>query len=179
MGSERTERLAETDHWEEIFALRDRQREQLKDSLQVISVDELPLESNRQGLMRWYLHPSITDTAVTTMMFFEQEILPGSRSGRLKYQGGQVMLILEGSGYSTIDGVKHHWEAGDLLNFPLRSAGITVQHFNTDPKVTAKFIAAEMNLFACTTVDRGSGFEQLENAPEYRKPAKRETESHG
>jgi len=39
--------------------------------------------------------------------------------------------------------------------------------FNPDPNVTAKFIAAEMNWFDCTSVDRGSGFEQLEDAPEY------------
>jgi hypothetical protein len=28
-------------------------------------------------------------------------------------------------------------------------------------------LAVEPNLFACTSVDRGSGFEQLEDAPEY------------
>jgi hypothetical protein len=42
-----------------------------------------------------------------------------------------------------------------------------VQHFNPDANVTAKFVAAEMNWFDCTSVDRGSGFEQLEDAPEY------------
>jgi len=30
------------------------------------------------------------------------------------------------------------------------------------------FVAAEPNLLACTSVDRGSGFEQIEDAPEYR-----------
>jgi len=50
---------------------------------------------------------------------------------------------------------------------PLRADGIVVQHFNTDPHKPARFVAAEPNWLECTTVDRGSGFEQLEDAPEY------------
>jgi gentisate 1,2-dioxygenase len=166
---ERKERLAKVNHWDELLALRDRQREQTKNAIQVVKEAELPLEVNRQGLMRWYLHPSIKDTALSVMLFFQQEIPPGSRSGRLKFQGGQVMMILEGKGYTTIDGVKHHWQAGDVVNLPLRSDGIIVQHFNTDPDNPAKFIAAEPNWVEATTVDRGSGFEQLEDAPEYKR----------
>jgi len=163
----RKERLAKTNLWDELFAMRDLQREQRKDSLQVIREEELPLENNRQGLMRWYLHPSITDTALSTLVFFEQEIPPGSRSGRIKFQGGQVMMIVEGKGHTLLDGVKYEWKAGDIVNLPLRQRGIIVQHFNDDPEITAKFVAAEPNFFACTTVDRGSGFEQLEDSPDY------------
>jgi hypothetical protein len=68
-----------------------------------------------------------------------------------------------------LDGVKHSWSKDDVLNLPIRGPGIVVQHFNTDPKNLAKFVAVEPNWFACTTVDRGSGFEQLEDAPEYQK----------
>lgn len=169
MSTERTERLAETNFWDEIFALRDQQRADRGNGLQIVRESELPLEVNRQGLMRWYMHPSIKDTAVSTMLFFEQEIPPGSRSGRLKFQGGQVMMILEGAGYTMLNGVKHTWEAGDVLNLPIPSEGIVIQHFNPDPNVTAKFVAAEMNWLDCAGVDRGCGFEQLEDAPEYRR----------
>lgn len=169
MSTERTERLAETNFWDEILALRDRQRAERGNGLQIVREAELPLEVNRQGLMRWYMHPSIKDTAVSTMLFFEQEIPPGSRTGRLKFQGGQVMMILEGSGYTMLNGVKHSWEAGDVLNLPIPPDGIIVQHFNPDPNVTAKFVAAEMNWLDCASVDRGCGFEQLEDAPEYRR----------
>jgi hypothetical protein len=79
------------------------------------------------------------------------------------------MLILEGTGYTVIDGVKYPWKAGDLVSLPLRADGIIVQHFNTDPAKPAKFIATEANWFESTTVDRGCGFEQLEDAPEYRQ----------
>jgi hypothetical protein len=169
MSDERKERLAATNFWDELLAMRDRQREQRKNGLQVIKRSALPQEVNRQGLMRWYLHPMITDTLLSTHVFFEQEIPPGSRSGRLKFQGEQVMYIVEGRGHTLIDGVKHPWKAGDVVNLPLRKNGIIVQHVNDDPDKPAIFVATEPNLYACASVDRGSGFEQLQDAPEYRR----------
>ena len=166
MSSDRYERLAETNFWDQLLALRDQQRAQKQTAIQVVKGSKIPPEVNRQGVMRWYMHPAITDTILMTHLFFEQEIPPGSRSGMLKFQGEQVIYILEGKGYTLIDGVKHQWEAGDVLNLPLRKQGITVQHFNEDPDKPAKFVAAEPNLYACTSVDRGSGFEQIEDAPE-------------
>ena len=168
MSDDRKQRLAGTNFWDELLALRDRQREQRKNGLMVIRGKELPQEVNRQGLMRWYMHPSITDTILNTHLFFEQEIPPGSRSGRMKFQGEQVIYIIEGKGYTLIDGVKHHWKAGDVLNLPIRKQGIVIQHVNEDMNERVVFVAAEPNLFACTSVDRGSGFEQIEDAPEYR-----------
>jgi hypothetical protein len=169
MESDRKSKLAETNYWDELMVLRDRQRAQRKDGIAIIKQAGLPQEANRQGLMRWYLHPAIKDTALNTLMFFEQEIPPGSRSGRLKFQGGQVIMIVEGRGYTLVDGVKHTWEEGDVLNLPLRARGIVVQHFNSDPVKPARFVAAEPNWFECTDVDRGSGFEQIEDAPEYKR----------
>ena len=167
MSDERNRRLAETNFWDELLAMRDRQRENRKSGLQVIKGSRLPQEVNKQGLMRWYMHPAIKDTILTTHMFFEQEIPPGSRSGRLKFQGEQVMYILEGKGFTFVDGVKHHWQAGDVVNLPVRKEGIVIQHVNEDDARPARFVAAEPNLFECTSVDRGSGFEQIEEAPEY------------
>jgi hypothetical protein len=148
------QRLAATNFWDELLALRDRQRDQRKNAIMVIKGSQLPQEINRQGLMRWYMHPSITDTVLSTHIFFE---------------GEQVMYILEGKGYTLINGVKHHWEAGDVVNLPVRKGGIIVQHVNEDPNLPAKFVAAEPNFYANTGVDRGSGFEQIEDAPEYRR----------
>jgi hypothetical protein len=166
--TDRTAKLAEVNHWDALIAMRDRQRESRKSAVQVVRLAELPLENNAQGLMRWYLHPAILDTMLSTLMIYRQEIPPGSRSGRLKFQGGQVMLIIEGKGHTLLDGVRHAWEAGDVLNLPLRRDGIVVQHFNDDPGRAAVFLAVEPNLFAATGVDRGSGFEQLEPSPDFR-----------
>ncbi len=170
MTSSRTEKLAKSNYWNELVAIRDRQREARKTAVQVVRLSELPLENNQHGLMRWYLHPSITDTVLSTLAIYRQEIPPGSRSGRLKFQGGQIMFIVEGRGYTMLDGVKHAWEAGDVLNLPTRRDGIIVQHFNADQDKPAAFLAVEPNLFAATSVDRGCGFELLESSPDY-KPA--------
>jgi hypothetical protein len=167
MASNREDGLARRNLWDELFALRDEQRKNLKTAVQVVKGSKLPQEKNRQGLMRWYLHPGITDTVLSTFLFFEQEIPPGGRSGRMKFQGDQVMLILEGRGHTILDGVKHAWEAGDLVNLPIKTEGIIVQHVNDDPEKPARFVAAEPNLYACTSVDRGSGFEQIEVSPDF------------
>src|SRR5438445_5658118 len=156
MTSERTAKLAAMNGWDEQVALRDRQREARKSAVQVGRLSELPLENNQQGLMRWYLHPSITDTILSTLAIYRQEIPPGSRSGRLKFQGGQIMFIVEGRGYTLLDGVRHAWEAGDVLNLPTKRDGIVVQHFNADSAKPAVFIAVEPNLFAATGVARRS-----------------------
>src|SRR4029078_7997542 len=132
-------------------ALRDRQREQRKSAVQVVRLSELPLENNQQGLMRWYLHPAITDTILSTLAIYRQEIPPGSRSGRLKFQGGQIMFIVAGRGYTLLVGVNNAWEAGAVLNLPTKRDGIVVQHFNDDSATTAVFMAVEPNLFAATS----------------------------
>jgi len=163
---DRKERLAQTNYWEKIFERRDEQRAARKSGLQVIKEAQLPLELNRQGLMRWYMHPDIKDTILSCYLVYSQEIPPGSRSGRLLFGGDQVIYVVAGQGYTVLDGVKHPWKAGDCLNLPLRKPGIEVQHFNTGTG-TAKFIAVEPNFLDCASVDRGVGFEQLENAPEY------------
>ena len=156
MRSQFNEKIGRYEFLDALIAMRDMQRERLKSAIQVVRGDQLPQESNKQELRtRWYLHPEITDTVLSTQLFFEQEIPPGSRTGRLKFQGGQVMYVLEGKGHSLIDGVKHAWEAGDVVNLPLKTAGIIVQHVNDDPDKPVKFLAAEPNWFACTTVDRG------------------------
>jgi ethanolamine utilization protein EutQ (cupin superfamily) len=169
VATEREARLAETNFWDKILELRDQQRADRKNGVQVIKESELPLELNRQGLMRWYMHPDIKDTILSTNLFYSQEIPPGSRTGRFKFQGDQVIYVVEGRGYTLLDGVKHPWKAGDVLNLPLRKPGITVQHFNTDDTAIAKLVAVEPNFLACASVDRGSGFEQLEDAPEFTR----------
>ena len=168
MGDERKARLAETNYWGELLALRDRQRAERAGGMQVLKRRDLPLETNRQGLMRWYMHPEIKDTVLSTYLCFEQELPPGSRSGRLKFQGGQVIYVIAGRGHTFVDGVKQPWAAGDVINLPLRRGGIVVQHVNDDDALTAKFLACEPNWFAATGVDRGSGFELIEPSSEYR-----------
>ncbi|MBI4330790.1 MAG: cupin domain-containing protein [Chloroflexi bacterium] len=157
-----------TDLLDSLFRRRDVERERMKKSWKVVKGEALPAETNRMGIYRWYLHPAMQTCATRTMLFWSQEIPPGSHSGKQKHQGGRVHYIWEGRGYTIVDGVKHEWEEGDLVMLPLKPDGVVFQHFNTDPRNRALILAAEPNWYDIHGVDMGSGFEQLENAPEYK-----------
>jgi len=126
---------------------------------------ELQWEENRFGKMKWYLHPAIQDTVIRNYIFFMMEIPPGSRTGRIQQQGNEVILILEGRGWTTLNGVKHEWKAGDLVGLPLRQQGNVVQHFNADGEKPVRFVSARPNLEDPLGVDQGVGFDVLEDAP--------------
>lgn len=152
---------------DQLLALRDRQREFSLKGAGLISGDELPWELNAQGKMKWYMHPFLQNQVFNSFMFYMQEIPPGSRSGRQRHQGNQVIHILSGQGYTLIDGVRHEWEAGDVVQLPLRPKGVVFQHFNGSTTEPVRLIACEPNLVFALNVDRGAGFEQLEACPEY------------
>ena len=153
-------------YWD-LIRLRDKQRALRKVARWVVKGEELPWENNPQGIMRWYMHPFKEDTIIQTLIFLMQEIPPGSRSGKQRHQGNQVSFILEGKGYTVIDGVKHFWEAGDIVQLPLRRDGVSFQHFNSDEKARIRLVSCEPNLVHATGVDRGSGFEQIEVSPHF------------
>ncbi len=151
----------------ELVKMRDDRREDVKGALGVISGESLPLERNRMGLYKWYLHPSLKNLGNRAYLFWVQEIPPGSRSGKLKSQGGQVFIIWQGNGYSIVNDVRYEWEPRDALFIPLLPEGSTYQHFNTG-KATAKIIGCEPNLVDQLGVDKNCGFEILEDSPDYK-----------
>jgi mannose-6-phosphate isomerase-like protein (cupin superfamily) len=156
--------------WKELLELRDEQREGAKGAVWLIKGKDLPEECNRQGLMTWYMHPLLKGNCINTLQLNVQRIPPGGRSGRLHHPGDQVIYVWGGRGYTMIDGQKHTWSAGDVVLLPLRIRGVTIQHFNLDDVEEAKLILCEPNQVHQTTVDRGSGFEQLEDCPDYIEP---------
>jgi hypothetical protein len=161
----RNERIAKRNLFKELMELRDKQRDEQKDAVWLVKGNSLPVESNELGQMRWYLHPLLEDTAIHSLMLWVQEIPPGGRTGKVQFQGGQVIYVWAGRGHTVLDGVRHPWEAGDAINLPLRTEGITVQHFNEDPNEPARLICSEANFAHSLGVDRGAGFEVLERAP--------------
>ncbi len=154
--------------WDQLLRLRDEDRARRANSLMLIKGKNLPLEINRQGNMRWFMHPLKGDTCIKNMIIYSLEIPAGSKSGKVKYQGGQVIYVWKGRGHSVLDGVRHPWKAGDVVQLPLRPLGVTYQHFNDDPDRAAVLICVEPNTVDALGLDRGSGFEQLEDCPEYR-----------
>jgi len=161
-------RPRELTKYQELIELRDKERARIASSSVCVKGKELPLEVNPQGMLKWYMHPNIETTAHKFIMFYAQEIPPGSRSGKQRTQGGVVFVVVEGSGFTVIDGQRHDWKQNDVVQLPIKPDGVVFQHFNANEKARALLIAAEPNLAATTGVDRACGFEQLEDAPEYK-----------
>jgi hypothetical protein len=150
-----------------LFELRDRQRAKKEGAAWLIKGKDLPLERNRQGQMRWFLHPALENIALRSMLFFRQEIPPGGRTGVQRVPGGSVLYILSGRGHTLLDSERHDWVAEDVVNLPIRIGGTVIQHVNDDPHEPAVFIQADVNTVDSLGVDRGATFEQIEPAPDY------------
>lgn len=155
-----------------LYRLRDRQRQHQRQGAWLIKGRDLPWETNRQGKMKWFLHPAFDNTSIRSMIVFEQEIPPGGRSGAQKTPGGSVLYVLEGKGYTLLDGERHDWQAEDLINIPIRAEGVVVQHVNADPRRRVRLISADLNLVDILGVDRGAELEQIEAAPDWDRAKK-------
>lgn len=162
------DQLASTNLFDRLIALRDLQRERLAQSTWQIRGDELPWELNAHGKMQWYLHPCIAYTAVQTHIFYRQEIPEGSRSGVQRHSGDMVFYLLEGEGYTEVNGVRHAWKAGDVMTLPSFAGGVLFRHVNTGSG-RVRLLGIERNLVHTVGVDRQAGFEELQPCPEYRQ----------
>ncbi len=161
--TDRRARLSQRNLFQELMDLRDRQRQARAAAMWVIKERDVPLELNPLGRMRWYLHPNLDDVSIQALIVAVHELEPGETSGKLLFQGGSVIFFLDGRGKTILDGEIFEWQAGDLINTPLRPDGVTIQHFNTGGE-TVRFVEASPNLVHALGVDRGSGFDVLEPA---------------
>ena len=105
----------------------------------VCRIEDCPQELTRQGRLRTYLGLNVPDTPLQDWIVFTHEIR--TASGKHKHQGGLVIYVIEGKGYSVVDGERVDWEAGDVVLLPLRPGGVEHQHFNLDPDKPAVWIA--------------------------------------
>jgi quercetin dioxygenase-like cupin family protein len=130
----------------------------------VVRYADCPQELTRQGRLRFYLDPTIKDTPLQHWTVFTHEVR--TKSGRHRHQGGLVIYVIDGQGYSVVDGVRVDWEKGDLILLPLRENGVEHQHFNTDlqkPALWMAFIHMPMREYLASEMT------QTEVSQEYRE----------
>jgi gentisate 1,2-dioxygenase len=151
--------------FDELIALRDEQRAERQIAL--IKRSALPWEVNQHGIMQWFMHPSIKQTAHQAEIIYIQRIPPGSRSGRQRQQGGGLFYVLAGRGHTVLDGETFHWGAHDCLQLPVREEGVVFQHFNDDSRVEVELIYVEAGLTQTLGVDRGTRFEEVVDSPDF------------
>jgi hypothetical protein len=116
-----------------------------------------------QGLAYWYLHPAVfTDRCLKDWWIFIHDIR--GVSGRHRHQGGLVLFVIEGRGYTVMNGQRYDWKAGDLIVMPLMPEGIEHQHFNLVPDKSSKWLAF---INEPTFNEVGSEFVQMAIDPEW------------
>ena len=138
------DRDRELDDYERVIAFEKAERRRSHEGQVVIHGRDVEWHQGRQALIKPYMYPSKytkrpPETALDSWIVFQNHIKV--HSGRHRHQGGLVIYVLEGEGYTVVDGERHDWEAGDLLLLPIQEGGVEHQHFNKDDDKPAKWIA--------------------------------------
>lgn len=142
------ERMAERRHEPEpretiseiISRYMDERTKHMREGRVIITGREMPWEQNPQALIRPYLHPANWDeVGVPGWLVFVHHIY--KHSGKHRHQGGLGLFVLEGKGYTVVDGVRYDWEKDDLILLPVKTEGCEHQHFNSEPGKPAEWIA--------------------------------------
>jgi quercetin dioxygenase-like cupin family protein len=131
----------------------------------VIKKSERQVFMARQGRLRFFLDPGFyKETPLQHWRVFTHEIR--TKSGRHRHQGGLVIYVLDGKGYSIVEGERIDWEKGDLVLLPLNPNEVEHQHFNLDPQKPALWAA-----FIHIPIQEhlASDLQQTENSPEFKE----------
>lgn len=150
----------------------------------VLKPEDMPWELSRQGLIKHMLNEDLAeemDYPGKGVDMYMQVVPPGSRSGKHRHMGEEIVIVLEGEGHDL------HWDtdielasedevefvvddeakrfsyrAGDAIYIPTNTVH---QHVNDGDDVL-RFISSQARAYT----NLGFGYEdleQFENAPEY------------
>jgi quercetin dioxygenase-like cupin family protein len=105
----------------------------------VIKGSQRPWQTSRQGRSKYYIHIEADDVPTRDWMVFRKEV--HTESGAHTHQGGLIIYVLRGHGYSVFDGKRIDWKVGDVLVLPIKPHGVEHQHFNLDASGSSEWIA--------------------------------------
>lgn len=129
----------------------------------LIKANERNWETTRQGRTKYYMYPNVwPENALQDWSVFMQDIV--RHSGKHRHQGSLTIFVLEGRGYTVVDGVRMDWKKGDLIILPLKQGGVEHQHFNLEPGQPCKWMAT---IFIPMYDQVASFTEQIELSPLY------------
>lgn len=156
------------EHYEETLRLNAAAREHARTGKIVLRGKEIPWRQNRQALLKTFLSFHGTDDAAAEdWVCFIHDVKV--HSGKHRHQGGIQLFVVEGEGYTVVDGEKVEWEKWDLIVLPVKPNGCEHQHFNKEPGRPAKWMAFQYWPFARVL---GNVFEQVENSPDWKEGKK-------
>ena len=132
----------------------------------VIKPEHRVLEATRQGRLMYLMQTMLyKDVPLQEWLVFTLDIR--THSGNHRHQGGIIIYVLEGKGYSIVDGERKDWEKGDLVLLPIKRGGVEHQHFNGQPGKPCQWVA----FLHLPIMDHLSmELEQITNSPDFGKP---------
>jgi len=134
----------------------------------IVHGGDRPEEMTRQGRLRYYLNrTTLSDTVLKDWNVFTHELR--SQSGKHRHQGGLAIFVLEGKGYTVVDGQRWDWGRGDLIVLPIQPGGVEHQHFNSNGERSSRWIAFIYKPFHDEVAHE---MEQREEAPEFPRERK-------
>jgi quercetin dioxygenase-like cupin family protein len=153
------------DGYEAAYRYRKEQAERQLHGPVVVRSEDREAQITRQGRLCFYLDPlTHPEMPLHHWRLFTHEIR--TKSGRHRHQGGLVIYVLSGVGYSIVEGERIDWKKGSLLLLPMKPGGVEHQHFNLDPEkpsVWAAFVPIAL------TEHVASQLRQTETSPEFKQ----------
>jgi hypothetical protein len=142
-----------------LAAFHDRQQE----GKVLIKKADVVAQMSRQSHAEYFLATDSFPTVLQDWRVFISNIR--RQSGKHRHQGGLIIFVLEGSGWTICDGERHDWSKGDLILLPIKPGGVEHQHFNTEG-VTTRWIAF---IYMPQWQESASELVQLEVLQDYQK----------
>jgi len=165
ISREKDRQASALNHYEAVMSLLEEKRERATSGRIVIRRSTLDWQQNRQGKVGYYMVEAISDTALTDWRVFAHEI--HTHSGKHTHQGGIVLYVTKGRGYTVVNGVKKEWKAGDMVLLPVLPGGVEHQHWSLDPDTPSEWVAFRYIPWMSAT---GSQFTQRETSPNWQQP---------
>ena len=130
----------------------------------LIKGTDAPFEVFRQGRLAFYLGGNRFNTPLRDRDFFRHDIR--TQSGMHTHQGGLVIFVVDGDGYTTVNKKPLNWKKYDLVLLPILPEEVAHQHFNRDPSNPAIWCAF---IFHGMLRETGYNITQNERSPDFQK----------
>ena len=98
-------------------------------------------------------------------MAYQTQLTVYSQLFALRDRQRAAIYVIEGKGYTVVEGQRQDWESGDLVLLPIQPGGVEHQHFNLDPDREVKWIALSFRPFKEYLA---SSITQKEISPDYK-----------
>ena len=102
---------------DELTRLSDSMSERWKGARLITKSEDLEFTTSGRGTMAQVVHPGLGHVNAHLGCFI-RELPPGKPSGEHRHNFEAVLHVLEGVGYTMMDGVRYDWKVGDTMTVP-------------------------------------------------------------